>query len=158
MINGNLSYRIWRLNRKRGLLSQMWVREEVQTFLLSSFCFSRCGLSSRALSSITTSPLFGEKKPIRANVFSEAASAFLKSKMIAGLPSCWQRAKPRGTLSKKKIAISNSVICVVTTEVECGTPRESDSPHKSAWFSLGQEWQGTYLLDSSIRVEGFQSS
>lgn len=39
---------------------------------------------------------FRSNEPIRANVFSEAAPAFLKSEMIAGLPSCRERANPRG--------------------------------------------------------------
>lgn len=151
MINGNLSYRIWRLNRKRGLLSQMWVREKVQTFLLSSFCFSRCGLSSRALSSITTSPLFGEKSQSEQMCSLRQLLPFLRAKWLQVFQAV-DKEQSWEELSEKKIAISNGVICVVTMEVECGTPRESDSPHKSAWFSLGQEWQGTYLLESSIRV------
>lgn len=65
----------------------MWVREEVQIFLSSSFLFFKMRVefkSSEFNHSIST---LQSNKPIRVNVFSEAASVFLKSKMIAGLPS-----------------------------------------------------------------------
>lgn len=66
----------------------MWVKGGSSNLSLAFILFFKARVefkSSEFNHSVSTLP---SNKPVRANVLSKAASAFLKSRVFAGLPSC----------------------------------------------------------------------
>lgn len=66
----------------------MWVKGGSSNLSLIFILFFKAQVEFKSSEFNHSVSTLQSKKPIRANVFSKAASAFLKSKMIAGLPSC----------------------------------------------------------------------
>lgn len=117
------------LRGKGGCWARCGLREEVQAFLSSSFCFSRHRLSSRTVGSITAAPLCRATSRSGPMCSPRQPLLFSRAGWLQGSqPS--RSSQVRGHVPQRRLPLAT-----VAPEVECGTPGEHDGHCEPLWLS-----------------------
>lgn len=138
VINGTLSYHIWRLNRKRGLLSQMWVKGRSSNLSLIFILFSKAQVEFTSPELNHGISLLPNNKPVRADMFPCGGLSLSQEQNNYGASELWRGCSQERRAPRLPSAVTSCALQLQRLSAgprrECSRPRPADSP----WAKHGQ--------------------